>query len=55
VVNIVVVDGSYCGLSMRFRKIAKSDYYFRHVRPSVHPPAGNNSTSTLLLDGFDEI
>ena len=25
------------------RKIAKSDYYFRHVYLSVHPPAWNSA------------
>jgi len=30
----------------RFRKIAKSDYYFRHFCLSVHPSALNNSVPT---------
>ena len=30
----------------RVRKIARSDYYLRHVRPSVCPSAWNNSAPT---------
>jgi hypothetical protein len=41
---------SSLGFLRRVRKIAKSDYYVRHVRPSVRPsaclPLRNNLAST---------
>ena len=33
----------------RARKIAKSEYSLRHVRPSVCPPSWNNPTPTICV------
>jgi hypothetical protein len=40
---------TFLTISRRVRKIAKSDYYLRHICLSVRPPAWNNFARTRRI------
>jgi hypothetical protein len=49
------LDQRYLGREVFYtdvRKIAKSDYWLRHVCPSFRPPARSHGTNRLPLDRF---